>query len=102
MSVIRTIRTFTENSVRVGFIRLEKGAALTIGTQTAPQVYYLWKGAISYGGKVYGPETGFAVEANEGRIEIKGAELSEICTIQLPTFDEIAKSVDRPRVESAA
>lgn len=94
--------TFTENQVRVGFIRLEPNATLTIGTHVAPQVYYLWKGAIAYGGKTYGPETGFAAEAKEGRIAIKGVERSEIYTIQLPNFGEIAASSRIPRVENAA
>jgi hypothetical protein len=81
---------FTENLVRIGFIRVEPGATLTIGLHTAPQVFYLWKGAISHNGKVYGPETGFAVEAKEGPIELTGLEQTELYTIQLPTFGEIA------------
>ena len=86
---VKWLGCFTENQVRTGFIRVSPGATLTIGMHTAPQVYYLWKGALSHGGKTYGPETGFAVEAHEGPIEWKGVEVTEIFTIQLPTFGEI-------------
>jgi hypothetical protein len=96
------IGCFTENNVRVGFIRVDAGAALTVGMHTAPQVYFLWKGKISYNGKVHPPETGFGVEAKEGPIELKAVEQCEIYTIQLPTFGEMAADSTRPSVDKAA
>ena len=38
------IGCFTENNVRIGFIRVDAGASLTIGMHTAQQVFFLWQG----------------------------------------------------------
>ena len=96
------IGCFTENNVRVGFIRVDAGATLNVGTHNAPQVYYLWKGKISHGGKIHLPETGFGLEAKEGPIGLKAVEQCEIYTIQLPTFADAAVSNARPGAEKAA
>lgn len=82
----RRLGSFTENNLTVGFIRLDPGATVSINQHTAPQLLFVVTGSVMVDGRTYGPETGFALDENEGPVQFKGVEQTELYFAQLPTF----------------
>ena len=78
--------SFTENNFTIEFIRLDRGATVTIGKHTAPQVLFVITGSVAVDGHTHGPETGFALDENEGPVKFKGVEQTDLYYVKLPTF----------------
>jgi hypothetical protein len=84
----KLLGSFTENSMQVGFIRIDPGATLTVGKHTAPELLFVMKGSVSHDGKAQVVYTAFALDAGEGPVQIKGIEQAELYNVRLPTFAE--------------
>ncbi len=94
--------TFTENKFTVGFVRVNPGATFKVGKHTAPQILFVISGSVSVNGKTHGPETGFALDENEGPVEFKGVEPAELYFVQLPTFQGEQNVAFKPFSSKAA
>ena len=82
----KRLGSFTENCVSVGFIRLDRGATVSIGKHTAPQLLFVVTGSVSVDVHTHGPETGFALDEKEGPAQFKGVDEAQLYFAQLPTF----------------
>jgi quercetin dioxygenase-like cupin family protein len=78
--------SFTENNFTINFIRLDRGATVTIDQHTAPQVLYVITGAVTVAGKTHGPDTGFALDEHEGPVRFSALESTQLYFVRLPTF----------------
>jgi hypothetical protein len=78
--------TFTERGMRVGFARLDPGAAIDIGRHPAPEMLLVLAGEVAVSGKTCGEHTAISVEAHEGPVLLEAARPSELIYIQLPVF----------------
>lgn len=77
---------FTERHVRVGFIRLDKGARLNFGVEPAPEALVVIRGGVSCDGREFGPLSAFGTEADEAAAILTARESSELYYIKLPSF----------------
>lgn len=77
---------FTERRIRVGFIRLDKGAMLNFGTEKAPEALVVKEGSVSHDGKTYARLSAFGVEGDESPITLKANEACELYYMKMPTF----------------
>ena len=82
----KILGTFTERNVRVGFIRLEKGASLQFGKEKAPEIAFIKEGAVSESGTTYGLHSAMSVQSDEAPVTLKAAEPTELYYMKLPTF----------------
>ena len=82
----KRLGSFTERDLRIGFIRLDAGAALPVGDHDAPEFLFLAKGRVSHEGKPYGLHSAFGFEPHEGPITLKAEEPTELLWVQLPRF----------------
>lgn len=78
--------TFTERGVRTGFLRLDAGAAATIGSSTATEILFLVEGELTRDGTTYDRHTGFCADPGES-IRLVAAKPSTLFCIELPSFD---------------
>jgi hypothetical protein len=76
--------SFTEGGARVGFIRLEPGAAYRGGMHHAPELLFVVNGAVGCADRRYTAHTAFGFEVGEGPVPIKATEPSELYCVQLP------------------
>jgi hypothetical protein len=76
--------TFTEGGARVGFVRLERGAAYQAGLHPAPELLFVVSGTVAHAGRQYPAHTAFGLEAAEGPVSLTGVEASELYCVQLP------------------
>ena len=80
------VGTFTERNLRIGFLRLEAGAAYNAGQHPSIEILFQIDGQISANGTNYGPRTGYEFLANEGPIPIQALEPTELFRAVLHTF----------------
>lgn len=76
--------SFTERGTRVGFARLEAGAALTIDPRRANHILFLVRGALSTGGRLHPPHTAFNLAVGSEPAEFTAKEASELYCITVP------------------
>ena len=82
----KRLGTFTERNLRIGFVKLDHGAALPVGTHDAPQFLFLAEGRVAHAGKSFGRHAAFGFEANEASITLQAVEPSQLLWVQLPRF----------------
>ena len=82
----KPLGTFSERDTRLGFVRLEKGASIPLGTEPSPEILFLKQGSISHNGEVHAPLTAFATATHDGPEPLTAEEDSELLYIKLPTF----------------
>jgi hypothetical protein len=82
----KTLGVFTEREVRIGFIRLEKGASIVFGEEPAPEIAFVTHGRIEWNGESHPRLTAFATTADEGPQTLIAADETEIYYLKLPTF----------------
>lgn len=82
----KILGTFTERRIRVGFIRLDKGAKLPFGTEDAPEIAFVKEGSISHDGTTHGVLSALGTEAEEAPSMLQALEPTELYYIKLPTF----------------
>jgi hypothetical protein len=80
------VGTFTERSLRIGFLRLDAGAVYRAGQQPSIEILFQINGQVSAGGDKYGPETGYEFLANEGPVPVEAMEPTEFFRAVLHTF----------------
>jgi len=78
--------TFTERSLRVGFLRLDAGAVFRAGQQPSIEILFQIDGQVSAGGMKYGPQTGYEFQAGEGPVPVEALEPTEFFRAVLHTF----------------
>ena len=78
--------SFTERNTRIGFIRIEAGAAFSAGEQSSIELLFLSKGLASLEGREYGLYSAFEFQPNEGPVRLKAVEPTEFLRIILPKF----------------
>jgi hypothetical protein len=76
--------SFTERKLRVGFIRVESGATLTIKTGPSTRLLFMAEGVASHEGRDYGKHTAFSLESQDRPLQIKAKEPSEFLYVKLP------------------
>jgi hypothetical protein len=76
--------SFTERGTRAGFVRLDKGATLTIDPKHANHILFLVTGALSSGGRRHPPHTAFNLAVGSEPTGLTAEEASELYCIQLP------------------
>jgi hypothetical protein len=77
---------FGERQTRVGVIRVDAGATLTVGLHDARETMAVIKGEIAHDGRSYPLYSGFGIEPQEGPIALKAVEETELFCLQLPKF----------------
>jgi hypothetical protein len=82
----KNLGVFTERELRIGFIRVDKGASFLFGEAPAPEIVVVTKGAISWNGETHPRLTAFATTADEEPHTLTGAEDAELYYLKLPTF----------------
>ena len=82
----KILGTFTERQIRIGFMRLDKGATLTFGTEKSPEALAVKEGAMTYQGETYPRLSAFGTEADDQPIKLTAKEETELFYIKLPTF----------------
>ena len=82
----KSLGTFTERSLRIGFLRLDAGAVYQAGQQPSIEILFQINGQASAGGGKYGPETGYEFLANEGPVPVEAIEPTEFLRAVLHTF----------------
>ena len=78
--------SFTERDLRIGFLRLDSGAAYQAGQHPSIEILFQINGKVSAGGEKYGPETGYEFLANEGPVPVEAVEPTEFLRVVLHTF----------------
>jgi hypothetical protein len=92
----KSLGSFTENNMQVGFVRIDPGATLIVGLHTAPELLFIVKGAVLHGGQTYGLHTAFSLEPSEGPTAIEGVDYAELYNVRLPTFAAASELTDFP------
>ena len=82
----KNLGVFTERDIRIGFVRLEKGASVQLGTQPSPEILFLKEGAVTHDNNSYGQHTAFSTEVEEAPVSLTAIEPSEFVYMKLPTF----------------
>lgn len=78
--------SFTERNTRVGFVRIEAGAAFAGGEQPSIELLFLSKGRVALNSREYGPHSAFEFPPHDGPIPIKALAQTELLRIVLPKF----------------
>jgi len=78
--------TFSEREIRFGFIRVEAGAALRLGTAPSSEVLFLKSGLLSYKGEPHGMFSAFATDGPAAAESLTAIESAELFYVKLPTF----------------
>ena len=82
----KNLGRFTERDIRIGFVRVEKGATVRLGGEPAPEIMFLKEGVIAHDGNSYPSLTAFGTEAAEAPVPLRAAEPCELLYLKLPTF----------------
>ncbi|MGE4228264.1 MAG: cupin domain-containing protein [Dongiaceae bacterium] len=82
----KNLGTFTERDARFGFVRMNKGATLTFGIETSPEIVFVNEGAIVHGDQRYERHSALATEAEEAPVSLRAVEPTELVYMKLPTF----------------
>ena len=83
----KLLGSFHERELRVSYIRIGLGAALSLGAHSAPQILFVTKGRVSYRGADYGLHTAFGLDNNDVIDGLTGTEESELLHVQFPVFE---------------
>lgn len=78
--------SFGERGARIGFIRLDPGAAYGGGQHPAVEILFLTEGKVAFDGHEYGPESAFEFEPNEGPIQLRAIARTELLCMVLHRF----------------
>lgn len=78
--------TFSERETRVGFIRVDEGADLTLEAGRSTRLLFSTKGTFSQDGRDYGQFTAVQVEPGDAPLKLKGSTETELLYVQLPVF----------------
>jgi hypothetical protein len=77
---------FTERETRLGFIKVEAGAAYNSGSRSSIEVLFMSKGNVTIEGKSFGDKTAIELVPTDGPVEIKANEDSLFFSVTLPKF----------------
>jgi hypothetical protein len=80
------LATFTERRLRVGFIRVNPGASLTIKPGGSTRLLFLAKGMIRHEERDYGEHTALSCEPQDKPLVVTAQKPTEFLYVQLPTF----------------
>lgn len=80
----RDLGSFTEGETRIGFLRLEKGAAYEIPRAAQRQLFFVHSGTGTAGGKTIGARDGLMVEPDEAGAKIVASSALEFFILGLP------------------
>lgn len=78
--------SFTERDIRVGFIRVPRGAEFAFGTESAAEVMFLKEGVLEHDGTAHPELTAFGSAATDQPARLRARESAEVLYIKLPTF----------------
>lgn len=82
----KSLGTFTERDLRIGFLHLDAGATYQAGQHSSIEILFQTTGQVTAGGEDYGPETGYEFLANEGPVPVTAVEPAEFLRVILHTF----------------
>jgi hypothetical protein len=82
----KMLAAFTERTIRVGFIALQKGATLGFGTEPSAEIAFVTRGSIIHDGTIHPRLTAFGTTATETPGTLLAAEDAELFYVKLPTF----------------
>lgn len=78
--------TFTERETKVGFIRVDEGASLTVEAGRSSRLLFTTEGAFSHDGKPHGQFTAVHVEPGDAPVQLTALKPTEFLYTQLPVF----------------
>jgi hypothetical protein len=78
------LASFTERQMRVGFIRLQPGAAWTVLPNFDPHILFITAGRLKLAGRSYPLHTAFAFRPEDGPVSLQAEEETEMLCIQFP------------------
>jgi hypothetical protein len=78
--------SFTERLVKIGFVRLDTGAAFELGTEDSAELAFVKEGIVTAEGEKRDTLTAFGTTAAEGAVALTAVEETELFYIKLPTF----------------
>ena len=76
--------SFTERETRVGFVRVDAGATLTVNSGRSTRLLFMAEGSVSHDGSEYGKYTAFSCDAGDQPLKLKATKPTEFLTVQLP------------------
>ena len=76
--------TFTERETRVGFIRVDAGATLTIKAGLSTQLLFMAEGSVTHDGRAYGKHTAMSCDPGDPPLILKANKPTEFLYVQLP------------------
>jgi hypothetical protein len=77
---------FTERLVKIGFIQLDQGATLMLGTEPSVELAFVREGAVTVDNDKHGRLTALGTTAAEAPRQVTAQEATELFYIKLPTF----------------
>jgi hypothetical protein len=78
--------SFTERELRVGFVKIDKGATLQEAAVPALRLWFMIDGRVSHAGLELGPHTAIASEPGEAGPALSATAESTFLSVQLPRF----------------
>jgi hypothetical protein len=82
----KLLGTFTERSIKIGFIRVDAGATFNTGSRSQVEVLFLSKGKVTINGKAYGEKTACELLPSDKPTDIKADGEALFFTVTLPKF----------------
>jgi hypothetical protein len=82
----KLLGSFTERGTKIGFLKIEAGAAFNTGSRSATEVLFLSSGSVSINGKKYNERTAIELLPSDEPIEIKAEEEAIFLDVTLPKF----------------
>jgi hypothetical protein len=77
---------FTERLVKIGFMQLDPGAAVLLGSEPSAEIAFVKEGMVTVDHEKHGPLTALGTKAAEAPRELRAEEATELFYIKLPTF----------------
>jgi hypothetical protein len=82
------LASFTERGVGVGFLRLEEGAAATIGgLRDATDLLFLMTGGVRHDGRDHPPKTAFRCQPGDAAATVEATQPCLFYRLRLPCFE---------------
>jgi len=83
---VKWLVSFAERGARIGFVRVDQGAAYGGGQHPSIEILFQTAGKVALNGQEYGPESAFEFEPNEGPIALRAVEPTEFLCMVLHKF----------------
>lgn len=89
----KLVGVFTENDLRVSFVKITPGVSFSVLERGAPQLIFVLSGSVLFDGTAYGQYTAFGIEDEDCPCEFGAETESVVYFVQLPVFSGVENVV---------